>query len=852
MSQAGPRERPALAFLVDNLFDGFEGAIWDGVVEAARRQGADLFCFLGGHFGPGQPERNAVFELVGPERVDAVVAILGSIGCYSPLETTLAFVRRFGALPLVSVGMEVPGVPSILVDGEAGVATLMDHLAGVHGRRRIAFVRGPPENAEADARLRAYRDGLARHGLPYDPARVFQGWFDRDSGRRAVEALFAGAGPAPDALVAANDDMALYALAALRARGLCVPGDVLVAGFDDVLAAGALFPALTTVRQPLRSMGEEAVRQALALLRGEPVPARTVFPAELVVRRSCGCAPRPPVLAAAPPRGGPVEVDGLVAAVAAAFPALELQLGAGWALPIARALIEEPTASAASPALLEALEALAARGVELRVDVAAWRPAVETLLGEARRTRAEGATLTGEVLEFLSALARQAETALRIKADEEAKILRRVCPPTEVSEAEFERVLLAELPLLGVRSFFLCRQQPPEPAATLFVHYDLDRAVALDAPLEPFAPARLVPGRLAPDRRHAYAVIPIHYRDERMGYALCQLGPMGHVGYEVLGHQIGTTLHVGALMGAVRSHSADLEERVEARTRELRDLHRRLVETAHRAGMAEIAIGVMHNVGNLLNSVNVSADRIGEVADRLGLDALHRVTELLDAHRASLPAFFAEDPRAPLVPEYLRKVGEALEGERLRIQAEARELTGKTALIRETVRGLQEYARGERDAQQLEPLELAAVAEAALRIQEPALVRYGVEVVRRFLPARQVHAHRAKLVHVLVNLVKNAVEAMRTTPGGRRLSLEIVQEDGTALVRVQDNGEGIRPEHLEQLFTYGFTTKADGNGFGLHSCRDHLAALGGTLTAVSEGPGRGATFTLALPTPERP
>jgi DNA-binding LacI/PurR family transcriptional regulator/signal transduction histidine kinase len=851
------RGRPTLALLVDNLYDRFEGALWDSVVQTARAEGADLLCFLGGNLGRGPAARNRVLDYVVPERVDVVVAVLSSIGCFSPPEATRAFVERLAPLPVVSVGLALPGVPSLLVDNATGFAALMDHVAGLHGRRRIAFVRGPPANPEAEGRYRAYLEGLSRHGLRFDPALVVQGNFDRESGRVAVEALFDGAAAPPDAVVAANDDMALYAVKTLQLRGTAVPDDVLVTGFDDVLPAGAHFPGLTTVRQPVRALGEEAVRRALALLRGERVPAVTVLPTELVVRRSCGCPPRLPVFSPARPSAAdPLDVAGLADVVALRFPALEQRLGAGWARPLAYALVEELGAPPAGRRpLLEALEALAASGVAHRLDVPEWRPAVEALLAEAPRCGARTGPLSvlhGEVMTFLAELALQAETAQRIKADEEATLLRRVCPPAQLSEAEFKRVLLAELPLLGTRSLFLCRYEPGDlDKVSLLAHYDLDGAVVLDPAPRPFDPRRLIPGQLAQGRRHAFAIIPVHYQEESIGYAVCQLGPMELVGYEVLGEQLGTALQVGALMGAVRQHSEDLEGRVEERTRELREAHARLLETAHRAGMAEIAIGVMHDVGNLLNSVNVSADRIGEVTGRLGLEALLRVTELLDAHRGSLPAFFAADPRGPLVPEYLRKLAEALEGERQRIQAEARELTGKTALIHETVRGLQEYARGEREARQLEPLDLAAVAEAALRIEEPALLRHGIEVVRAFLPAGPVHAHRAKLVHVLVNLVKNAVEAMRAIPGGRRLTLEIAQQGPRALVRVRDNGEGIRPEHLGRLFAYGFTTKPDGHGFGLHACREHLAGLGGTLTAESEGVGRGATFTISLPTPER-
>jgi signal transduction histidine kinase len=267
--------------------------------------------------------------------------------------------------------------------------------------------------------------------------------------------------------------------------------------------------------------------------------------------------------------------------------------------------------------------------------------------------------------------------------------------------------------------------------------------------------------------------------------------------------------------------------------------------------MAEIAIGLMHNVGNLLNSVNVSSDRIRELVQRAPLEGLGKLRALLDAHQDHLPEFFAHDPRAKLVGQYLEKIAEELRGGLRCIEGEAGELQNRVSLIRETIATLQAYAREGRDALPSQPIEIAQTIETALKLQEGNLVRQRVEIVRDLSDVPPLIARQAELVHVFMNLIKNAVEAMRSTPPeARRLTVQLRVEDGFIRVRFTDAGEGITRENAPRIFTYGFTTKPDGHGFGLHTCANHVRQMGGTIQAESEGPNRGASFVLSFPRPE--
>jgi signal transduction histidine kinase len=324
--------------------------------------------------------------------------------------------------------------------------------------------------------------------------------------------------------------------------------------------------------------------------------------------------------------------------------------------------------------------------------------------------------------------------------------------------------------------------------------------------------------------------MPVHSPDGPIGFALCEIGALNGSGYEMLMHQITAVLSVNGLMA------------------EVQDQHRQLLETARQAGMAEVAVGALHNVGNLLNSVSVSAEEIRAAAASAAATGLARATALLAEHGPDLAGFLATDPRAAALPPYLVAAVAAVQQDLARIQVESQELQEKTGLVRDSIRALQDHARGRPDHLVREGVELSSVVRSALEIQQAHLVRWGVQVRLELEAVPPLFTQRSKLVHVLVNLVKNAVEAMRATPEGERV-LRLRggrREDGRIRLEVADSGEGIVGDDLRRIFDYGFTTKRDGHGFGLYTCASYLKQLGGSIAVASEGPGRGATFTLLL------
>jgi two-component system NtrC family sensor kinase len=314
-----------------------------------------------------------------------------------------------------------------------------------------------------------------------------------------------------------------------------------------------------------------------------------------------------------------------------------------------------------------------------------------------------------------------------------------------------------------------------------------------------------------------------------------------------------------AAVRLVRSHAAldrvnkelqganeNLEQRVQERTRELRQAQGELVTTARQAGMAEIAINVLHNVGNVLNSVNVSAGLVVSRVRASKVQGLTRAVRMMDEHAGDLGAFLTSDDKGRMLPGYLNQLALVLVAEQQATTEELMAMTKSVDHIKEIIATQQAYAGS---ASLVEWVRIHELVEDALRMNVGALTRQHVKVVKEFAAVPEMPLDKGRILQILMNLIRNAKQALEGVADREHrltLSLGLVQER-TLRVAVTDNGVGIAPENLTRVFAHGFTTKKDGHGFGLHSAAVAAREMGGTLTAHSDGLGTGARFTLEFP-----
>ncbi|OJH39739.1 histidine kinase [Cystobacter ferrugineus] len=296
---------------------------------------------------------------------------------------------------------------------------------------------------------------------------------------------------------------------------------------------------------------------------------------------------------------------------------------------------------------------------------------------------------------------------------------------------------------------------------------------------------------------------------------------------------------------ALRQANEGLELRVEERTRELKDVHLQLVQTARRAGMAEIATNVLHNVGNVLNSVYTSSQMAKERVSGMRLEHVGRVAQLIQEHQEDLSTFLSQDVRGRHLMPFLDKLGQSLVEDRQEIVSLLDDVGRYTEHIGDIVKVQQNYARIPRVHEQVS---LPALLEDALRINFAGLVRHQVKVQRDIASIPLVMTDKHKTLMILVNLISNAKYAMDSVaPEERLLTVKLEQVAARVRISIHDNGMGIAPEMLTRIFQYGFTTRDEGHGFGLHSSAIAAQEMDGSLSVHSDGPGHGATFALELP-----
>lgn len=282
---------------------------------------------------------------------------------------------------------------------------------------------------------------------------------------------------------------------------------------------------------------------------------------------------------------------------------------------------------------------------------------------------------------------------------------------------------------------------------------------------------------------------------------------------------------------------------------ELAATYRNLVATSRVAGMAEVATGVLHNVGNVLNGLNVSCNILADGVHESKTDLLAKLSALLAEHHANLGDFLTHDPKGKLVPELLARLADNATKHREWLAAEIAGMQRSIDHIKEIVAMQQSYAT---TAGVVETLPPESLFEDALQMNAASLCRHEVQVVRDYRPAPAITVEKGKVLQILTNLIRNAKHACDERspahPAGKIITLRVepASPDRVRLI-VRDNGVGIPAENLTRIFTHGFTTRADGHGFGLHSSILAAHQMNASLHAESAGPGHGATFTLELP-----
>jgi diguanylate cyclase (GGDEF)-like protein len=532
--------RLVIGLFLEHFYGEYQSRVWSGASRAAEELGITLISYADDSQTDDEAARDGrrLYVCADPAGLDGIIVLSPAVSGAEAKARLGRFLAAFSTVPAVHVGVDDESFARVVPENFRGMSELVDHLIERHGRQRIAFIRGPEGVSDAEARFAAYRASLEAHGLPYRPALVIPGDFNRAAGIAAAARL-ADSGEEFDALVGANDYMALYATKELRRRGYRIPDAVSVGGFDDFRAAKSCVPALCTVHQPMQEMGEAALRLVASIARGESKgPVRLAFPTRLVTRRSCGC-----ILP-----GATGEATAL---------ARELLVGDEGYAAIVAALREDPHSR-----FRALLEAAVTEAYDRGAPASAWRGLVADMIRGVPARDAPG--VEREILDFLSTLQDEINDRAMLALFEEKSAFDQLSGRLigSFEEAEIRKFLDTEI---SGRCSFLCASLY-EPDGSARVFYCTDRSLEGAS----FEPTQLMPGGAAslPARSDLLA-LPLSARREDLGILACAADGNQPGFFEVLRSHLAGALEGTRLVAGERGYSAALEREVEERTAEL-------------------------------------------------------------------------------------------------------------------------------------------------------------------------------------------------------------------------------------------------------------------------------------------
>jgi signal transduction histidine kinase/DNA-binding LacI/PurR family transcriptional regulator len=604
------------------VFTAHVGRLWgqdfmSGIAQAAQAQDLNLVIFAGGQpsalITPGEFTASyGLYDLAKPGRVDGLIMAADIAHGVKPKDLK-AFCEHYASLPVVVNAIDIENATNLLSDNIGGMRAIVRHLIEVHGFKKLAFIRGIKDQVDSDQRFHAYREELKSHNIKFDEKLVTSGDFTTQGGRAAIRTLFDERKVKPDAIIAANDRMAFGAMEALQQRGIKVPADIAVTGFDDVREAQSLGVPLTTVHQSFYNMGFQAVEALLGMMDGGPCQPQIKIPAEMVVRWSCGCLPESVAQAAVSQqevaRTGRLE-DKRDAAIRALMTVGKVVEDA----PISKryreacgqswdALLAYLREDMGSETFLRAIQSLVMILQETDEEATLWHNVISILRRHALAGISEQkATLKAENLfqqarMLVGELSQRAQAFHRLKLEQQEEILQgfSFSMAPAMSMAEIGKAVQENFPRMGIDYFYMLLYHdsarpepvalPPSKSYNLLMKYD-ESGLQMPHKQEALPTGKLIPELTPKDRRYTAVVMPLSLAKSRFGFVWMEMGPSDWEVYARVRNLISS-----ALLRTMLGEQRELAQR---------EVERLLEESKQRAGELAIAKDVAEQTASEL------------------------------------------------------------------------------------------------------------------------------------------------------------------------------------------------------------------------------------------------------------
>ena len=798
--------------------------LWHGVADRAQERDVNLICFSGGipHWPQEfEAQKNILFRIAGEHNVDGLLIWANILSHTLDSSNMEDFFRQYVPLPVISMGMVLRSIPSIRIDMHEGMHRLLKHLIEVHGRKKIAFIRGLEVSQDAEERYQAYCDTLTQYGLPIDPDLVLPGDFRRESGKAAMRRLLDNRSKAFNAVVSANDNMALGAMQILQERGFHVPEDVIVAGFDDIEETRAVIPSLTTVRSPWHLLGSRSVDLMLSKLEGKPFPEQIILQTELVCRQSCGCQPgafaglqeyvSPPtqllpevglttLALPSPDQGQPLqEIEAILFAYAEGC-----GLDRNWCHQLLENFLKDVRSLEAAPSIFIQMVIDVLYQIPSGTEIIEWYEVLDTIrstingIFQLQEEITKAHVLLEKAYAAIGNLAHRLQLSQRLEEVNHTDRLNRIAQTmsTTYDIGSLMNLLAFELPGLGIHSCFLSiydeKGDLPNWSRLILACAPTGR-LPLEAGGIRFPTMQLVPTGMFPkNMRITFDVEALFFQNEQIGFVLFEIGPRDGDVYTTLRGHLSSALKSAELVQIALEAEAKARKADQLKTHLLANVSHELRAPINIIlGLSEFALSTPNPYGiELPGQFMQDLKYVYDCSEHL----VRLINDLLDMSRAEIGELdLSFEPVSP------------------------------HTLLNETFESFKQSS-----------------------VSKKKIVDLSLEIPEH-LPI--LHADPIRLRQILMNLLSNAEKF--TQHGKIILGAEVLLPH--IHIWVSDTGSGIPLELQERIFepfvkANPLSKQRDGIGLGLSITRRLVALHGGSITLDSQ-PNLGSTFHVYIPLP---